>query len=254
MPFWSFTYFMDANSPSMEQMIFFHDHSMMMMISIILFLMLLNYYIISNNFLNFYMKENQLAETMWTITPMFMLIIIAIPSLRLLYLLEEIFWPDITMKIIGHQWYWSYELSNFEIIFDSFMNASHSQFNNWLHLDTDNSINLPLNSSLRLLVTSMDVIHAWTIQSLGVKTDAVPGRLNQINMFSSRPGKYFGQCSEICGMNHSFMPISLNITSMETFNKWMKIMLKSLCSLNKSLSLLSCKMQTCYSEYLKYPL
>nr|UXX50187.1 cytochrome c oxidase subunit 2 [Alectorobius capensis]UYB78199.1 cytochrome c oxidase subunit II [Alectorobius capensis] len=220
---WSNISFPNANSPMMEQLIFFHDHSMtiIILITIITLYMILN--IILNSFKSRMLMEGQEIEILWTIIPAIILIYIALPSLRLLYLMEESFSPSMSLKVIGHQWYWSYEYSDFNIEFDSFMIPNDLlNKNSFRLLDVDNRLVVPFNSSLRLLITSNDVIHSWTIPSLGVKVDAVPGRLNQISTQVNRPGLFFGQCSEICGANHSFMPISMEITSIKNFFTWMK--------------------------------
>nr|UNO56187.1 cytochrome c oxidase subunit 2 [Rhipicephalus turanicus] len=215
---WSQMSFSDMNSPIMEQMVFFHDHSMMiiLMITILTIYMITN--IMMNNLLSRSMMEGQEIEIIWTIIPAITLIFIAIPSLHLLYLTDETFNSQISIKILGHQWYWSYEYSDFNKEFDSFMiPESEMMKNSFRLLDTDNNLVIPINTNIKYLISSMDVIHSWTIPSLGIKMDAVPGRLNQSFSISSRPGLYYGQCSEICGTNHSFMPISLEITSMKNF-------------------------------------
>nr|QHQ98537.1 cytochrome oxidase subunit 2 [Macrocheles nataliae] len=220
---WSTISFPDANSPIMEQMIFFHDHSMiiLLIITILISYMMIN--IIVNPYQNRFLLENHYIETIWTIIPIFFLIFMALPSLHLLYLMEENFEPNLSIKIIGHQWYWSYELQNFNIEFDSFMiPTTELNKNNFRLLDVDNRLVIPFNSNIRFLISSFDVIHAWTIPSLGIKVDAIPGRLNQINTIAKRPGIFYGQCSEICGANHSFMPISLEITNLNNFKKWIK--------------------------------
>nr|UYX57279.1 cytochrome c oxidase subunit II [Rhipicephalus linnaei] len=215
---WSQMSFSDMNSPIMEQMVFFHDHSMM----IILMITILTIYMISNimmnNLLSRSMMEGQEIEIIWTIIPAITLIFIAIPSLHLLYLTDETFNSQISIKILGHQWYWSYEYSDFNKEFDSFMIPELEMTKNSFRLlDTDNNLVIPINTNIKYLISSMDVIHSWSIPSLGIKMDAVPGRLNQSFSISSRPGLYYGQCSEMCGANHSFMPISLEITSMNNF-------------------------------------
>nr|YP_010735457.1 cytochrome c oxidase subunit II [Rhipicephalus rutilus]WEI30791.1 cytochrome c oxidase subunit II [Rhipicephalus rutilus] len=215
---WSQMSFSDMNSPIMEQMVFFHDHSMMiiLMITILTIYMIIN--IMTNNLLSRSMMEGQEIEIIWTIIPAITLIFIAIPSLHLLYLTDETFNSQISIKILGHQWYWSYEYSDFNKEFDSFMIPELEMMKNSFRLlDTDNNLVIPVNTNIKYLISSMDVIHSWTIPSLGIKMDAVPGRLNQSFSISSRPGLYYGQCSEICGANHSFMPISLEITSMKNF-------------------------------------
>nr|YP_010535547.1 cytochrome c oxidase subunit II [Ornithodoros furcosus]UYB78316.1 cytochrome c oxidase subunit II [Ornithodoros furcosus]UYB78329.1 cytochrome c oxidase subunit II [Ornithodoros furcosus] len=220
---WNNLSFPNSNSPFMEQLIFFHDHSMtvIILITIITLYMIMN--IVYNSYSSRFLMEGQEIETLWTIIPAIILVYIALPSLRLLYLMEESFYPSISMKVIGHQWYWSYEYPDFNIEFDSFMiPMSEMSPATFRLLDTDNRIILPFNSNMRLLVTSADVIHSWTIPSLGIKMDAVPGRLNQISSLANRPGIYFGQCSEICGANHSFMPVSMEITSLTNFFNWIK--------------------------------
>nr|YP_009000427.1 cytochrome c oxidase subunit II [Otobius megnini]AHF21628.1 cytochrome oxidase c subunit 2 [Otobius megnini]UYB78407.1 cytochrome c oxidase subunit II [Otobius megnini] len=220
---WANISFPNSNSPVMEQLIFFHDHSMMIIILItsITLYMILN--IILNTFSYRFMMEGQEIETLWTIIPALILIYIALPSLRLLYLMEESFFPSISTKIIGHQWYWSYEYPDFNVEFDSFMIPSEELLNNNFRLlEVDNRFILPYNTNIRMMISSNDVIHSWTVPSLGLKMDAVPGRLNQISSFANRPGIFFGQCSEICGANHSFMPISLEICSLQNFLFWIK--------------------------------
>nr|WPS93627.1 cytochrome c oxidase subunit 2 [Rhipicephalus haemaphysaloides] len=215
---WSQMSFSDMNSPIMEQMVFFHDHSMMiiLMITILTIYMITN--IMTNNLLSRSMMEGQEIEIIWTIIPAITLIFIAIPSLHLLYLTDETFNSQMSIKILGHQWYWSYEYSDFNKEFDSFMIPEAEMMKNSFRLlDTDNNLIIPINTNIKYLISSMDVIHSWTIPSLGIKMDAVPGRLNQSFSISSRPGIYYGQCSEICGANHSFMPISLEITTMKNF-------------------------------------
>nr|YP_010329377.1 cytochrome c oxidase subunit II [Ixodes kuntzi]UNO53639.1 cytochrome c oxidase subunit 2 [Ixodes kuntzi] len=220
---WSNISFANSNSPIMEQMIFFHDHSMMiiLMITIITLYMIIN--ITMNSLTSRLLMEGQEIETIWTIIPAITLIFIALPSLRLLYMMDESFSPSLSIKILGHQWYWSYELSDFNIEFDSFMIPS-SELNNFSFrlLDVDNRLVIPFNSQIKFLISSSDVIHSWSIPSLGIKMDAIPGRLNQSFSISYRPGLFFGQCSEICGANHSFMPISVEITSPQNFIKWLK--------------------------------
>nr|YP_011002154.1 cytochrome c oxidase subunit II [Profenusa thomsoni]WPN89806.1 cytochrome c oxidase subunit II [Profenusa thomsoni] len=219
---WTNLYFQDAASPIMEQLMFFHDHAMIIMILIMMSILYLMSSMLLNKFIFKNFMNNQSVEMIWTVTPMFMLIFIAIPSIHLLYLSDEMNSPLITMKAIGHQWYWSYEYTDFKNLeFDSYMIQKDSmKMNSFRLLDVDNNVVLPLNTQLRVMVTSTDVIHSWTIPSLGKKIDAIPGRLNQINLLIKRPGLFFGQCSEICGTNHSFMPIVIESTPMIFFLKW----------------------------------
>nr|UYO79190.1 cytochrome c oxidase subunit II [Arctopsyche sp. XG-2022] len=219
---WSTLNFQNSSSPLMEQLLFFHDSMMIIITLITSFVLYLMISIWMNKLSNFNLLENQNIELIWTTLPSLFLIMIAMPSLHLLYLMDESQYSNITLKIIGHQWYWSYEYSDFNPIeFDSYMSSTLNH-NSFRLLDTDNRIILPFNTQIRALITSSDTIHAWTIPTLGVKADALPGRLNQISMFINRPGLFFGQCSEICGTNHSFMPISMEIINMTNFIKWVK--------------------------------
>lgn len=154
--------------------------------------------------------------------PIIVLIYIALPSLKILYLVEEIIKPFLTVKIIGHQWYWRYEYRDFEEInFDSFMLRDYN-IGNFRLLDVDSRIILPKGLNIRGLVRSLDVIHSWTLPSLGVKVDGIPGRLNQILISSLYFGLVYGQCSEICGINHRFIPIVLEVTNLKMFVNWIK--------------------------------
>nr|QAT19785.1 cytochrome c oxidase subunit 2 [Curculio sp. SZ-2019] len=212
----------DSASPLMEQLMFFHDHTLLILtiITILVSQMLIS--MLYNTFSHRFLLEGQLIEMIWTILPAIILITIALPSLRLLYILDEIQNPMITVKAIGHQWYWSYEYSDYKKIeFDSYMIPSNElKFFNFRLLDVDNRMILPYNSQIRIIVTSMDVIHSWTIPSMGVKIDGTPGRLNQSNLNMNRTGLFFGQCSEICGANHSFMPIVIESISPNNFINW----------------------------------
>nr|UYB78628.1 cytochrome c oxidase subunit II [Alectorobius rudis] len=222
---WSNISFPNSNSPIMEQLIFFHDHSMTIIILITFITLYMIFNIITNKYKSRSLMEGQEIEIIWTILPAVILIYIAFPSLRLLYLMEESFYPSTTIKIIGHQWYWSYEYSDFNIEMDSFMIPTTQMSNNSFRLlDVDNRLITPFNTNMRFLISSEDVIHSWTIPPLGIKMDAVPGRLNQISTMASRPGLFFGQCSEICGANHSFMPITMEVTTLKNFLHFIKSM------------------------------
>nr|AVY52170.1 cytochrome c oxidase subunit 2 [Lepidoptera sp. 1 TS-2018] len=212
----------NSASPLMEQIIFFHDHILIILIMITILVGYLMINLIFNKYTNRFLLEGQMIELIWTILPAITLIFIALPSLRLLYLLDELNNPLITLKSIGHQWYWSYEYSDFNNIeFDSYMIPMNEMSpNNFRLLDVDNRIILPMNNQIRIMVTATDVIHSWTIPSLGVKVDANPGRLNQTSFYINRPGIFFGQCSEICGANHSFMPIVIESISIKNFINW----------------------------------
>nr|YP_009141818.1 cytochrome c oxidase subunit II [Dendrolimus punctatus]AIQ80189.1 cytochrome c oxidase subunit II [Dendrolimus punctatus] len=219
---WSNLNLQNSASPLMEQIIFFHDHTLIILIMITILVGYLMINLFFNKYINRFLLEGQMIELIWTILPAITLIFIALPSLRLLYLLDELNNPLITLKSIGHQWYWSYEYSDFfNVEFDSYMIPSNElTLNGFRLLDVDNRIVLPLNNQIRIMVTATDVIHSWTVPALGVKVDANPGRLNQTNFFLNRPGLFFGQCSEICGANHSFMPIVIESVPINNFINW----------------------------------
>nr|YP_010411458.1 cytochrome c oxidase subunit II [Sambus femoralis]URN73104.1 cytochrome c oxidase subunit II [Sambus femoralis] len=213
---------LDSSSPLMEQLIFFHDHALSILLMITILVGYLLVELLFNKNINRFLLEGQNIEFIWTILPAVTLIFIALPSLQLLYLIDEMKNPLISIKSIGHQWYWSYEYSDFtNIEFDSYMMPPKMMENHQFRLlEVDNRIILPYNTQVRMIVTATDVIHSWTIPSLGVKIDATPGRLNQIGFIINRSGLYFGQCSEICGTNHSFMPIVLESVSPKNFLNW----------------------------------
>nr|YP_010988767.1 cytochrome c oxidase subunit II [Paranaspides williamsi]WOR81137.1 cytochrome c oxidase subunit II [Paranaspides williamsi] len=219
---WNYLGFQDSTSPLMEQLMFFHDHTMVILILITSMVGYMMTSLFFNKLVNRFLLEGQTIEIIWTILPAIILICIALPSLRLLYLLDEVNSPAVTLKTIGHQWYWSYEYSDFlDLEFDAYMIPSNEMnLSNFRLLDVDNRTILPINTQIRVLISAADVIHSWTVPSLGVKADAVPGRLNQVSFFINRPGIFFGQCSEICGANHSFMPIVIEALPSDNFLDW----------------------------------
>ena len=174
-----------------------------------------------------YLNHGTLIELIWTVTPALILIAIAFPSFRLLYLLDEVISPTITIKVVGHQWYWSYEYSDYinvsgeSIEFDSYMIPdSDLELGQFRLLDVDNKVVIPTDTHIRLIVTGADVIHSFAVPSLGLKIDAVPGRLNQTSMLAERTGTFYGQCSEICGVYHGFMPIAIEAVSIQDYLAW----------------------------------
>lgn len=211
-------------SPLIEQLIFFHDHTLLILLLITLIVGYLIIILFFNKYTNRYLLHGQTIEIIWTIMPAIILLFIAFPSLRLLYLLDEINEPIITLKTIGHQWYWRYEYSDFtNLEFDSYIIPTNEISNEIFRLlDVDNRIILPINAQIRILISAADVIHSWTIPAIGVKVDGTPGRLNQSNFTINRPGLFFGQCSEICGANHRFIPIVIERVPHITFIKWIK--------------------------------
>nr|AIY62129.1 cytochrome c oxidase subunit 2 [Neotermes sp. A TB-2014] len=219
---WANMNLQDSASPIMEQLISFHDHTLMIILMILTTVAYMMTTLAINKNTNRFVLEGQMIEMAWTMLPAVILVFIAMPSLRLLYLMDEIQSPTLTLKAIGHQWYWSYEYSDFiKVEFDAYMTPQDSEDKSMFRLlDTDNHTVLPMNSFIRMIITAADVLHSWTVPSLGVKTDATPGRLNQCSFLINRPGLLYGQCSEICGANHSFMPIVIESVSANTFINW----------------------------------
>ena len=220
--YWGQLIFQDAASPIILQLISFHDHTLIILTLVMSVVSYAIYVIIINSLTNRYLIEAQQIETIWTIVPAIILVFLALPSLRLLYLTDEVRNPSLTLKAIGHQWYWRYEYTDFsDIEIDSYMvPTSDLSPGEYRLLEVDNRIVLPIQIEIRVLVTAADVIHAWTIPALGVKVDAVPGRLNQLGFTINNPGVFYGQCSEICGANHSFMPICVEVVNLKSFTNW----------------------------------
>ena len=184
-----------------------------------------------NNVININLLENQKLESIWIIFPSLILLKIGIPSLYLLYITDDVIRSSLSLKVHAHQWYWGYEYTDFwpedfdsSIEFNSYIiPEAEIRLGDIRLLDTDIRPVLPYLIQIRVLITRLDVLHSWTVPSLGVKADANPGRLNQVKFYSYQPGVYYGQCSEICGANHSFMPISLEFIKIENFLNWVFI-------------------------------
>nr|YP_010490411.1 cytochrome c oxidase subunit II [Glyptelasma gigas]UWM12897.1 cytochrome c oxidase subunit II [Glyptelasma gigas] len=219
---WSQLGFQDSASPLMEELILFHDHSMLILTMVTSLVGYIIFTLFNNNLLDRFLLQGNIIEIIWTFVPAILLISIALPSLHLLYLMDEYDNPSITIKSMGHQWYWSYEYSDFlNLEFESYMVPTKELNTEQFRLiEVDNRMIIPINAYIRILVSSTDVIHSWTVPALSMKADAVPGRLNQLTFLVNRPGLFFGQCSEICGANHSFMPIVVEATTMPTFLNW----------------------------------
>lgn len=210
MPIWINLYTQDSLSPVMEHLKFFHDHSIIVVISLsFMFFILILFSTFNKKFNHFYL-ESQLIEFFWTFAPSLILIFLAIPSIKILYLLEEQVKPLLSVKITGYQWFWGYEYfrgkNNSFNGFEANILKTNKTFK---LLETSNNVVLPYAIPVRLLVTSKDVIHSWAIPSICTKIDAIPGRINQTTTTINRPGLLVGQCSEICGSGHSFIPIYL---------------------------------------------
>nr|AAN06602.1 cytochrome oxidase subunit II [Sapajus cay] len=212
----------NATSPIMEELIAFHDHTLMIIFLISSLVLYIISLMLTTKLTHTSTMNAQEIEMIWTILPAIILIMIALPSLRILYMTDEFNKPYFTLKAIGHQWYWSYEYSDYEgLIFESYiMPTYYLQPGEFRLLEVDNRTTLPMEADIRMLITSQDVLHSWAVPSLGVKADAIPGRLNQAMLTSMRPGLFYGQCSEICGSNHSFMPIVLEFIYFQDFEVW----------------------------------
>lgn len=246
--------FQDPATPVMEGIIYFNNQLMFLMILIACFVGWMLYRslsVFSASSSNELAPENfthsTLLEVVWTISPALILMVIGLPSFALLYSMDEIVDPSITLKVVGHQWYWSYEYSDYvsdvaEYSHDSLSEVKSINFDSYMIpeedlsipkpystgkggkvfrlLEVDNRVVLPVNTHIRVLVTGADVLHSWAVPSLGVKVDSCPGRLNIVNLFIKREGVFYGQCSEICGVNHGFMPIVVQSVSLEEYISW----------------------------------
>ncbi|KAG5354288.1 cytochrome c oxidase subunit 2 (mitochondrion) [Yarrowia sp. C11] len=225
-------YFQDSAAPTMDGIIELHDIVMfyivvtIVLVSYLLFVIIKNF---SNDHISYkYLTHGTTLEIVWTIFPVIILLFIAFPSFILLYLCDEVIDPAMTIKAIASQWYWTYEYSDFigetgEIVqFDSYIVPTDMLENGQLRmLDVDARIVVPTNTHLRFIVTSRDVIHDFALPSLGIKCDATPGRLNQVSALLQRESVYYGQCSELCGVLHSSMPIALEAVSIDKFLSWL---------------------------------
>lgn len=216
----------DGGSTGMEEMAGFHDQVMFVVVVISIgVLWMITRGIIGGRY-NRYLSEGTAVEIIWTIIPGIILIWIAIPSLRLLYIMDEIVETGVTIKVVGNQWYWTYEYGDYEeghIKYDSYMIPTDELQPGGLRLlEVDNRMVVPVNVPIRLMVTASDVLHSFAIPSMGIKMDGVPGRLNQTGIYIKRPGIFYGQCSEICGANHSFMPIVMEAVTMGKYIEWIK--------------------------------
>lgn len=226
-------YFQDTASPQMEALTELHDN-IMFYLFIILFavgwiMVSLIRSFVKNKISNKYINHGTLIELVWTVSPALILILIAFPSFKLLYLMDEVTDPNLTIFAEGHQWYWSYQYPDFlsddneELEFDSYLVPESDLEEGQLRmLEVDNRVILPEITHTRVIVSSGDVIHSYACPSLGVKCDAYPGRLNQFSVLANREGTFFGQCSEICGILHSSMPIVIESVSLEKYLSWLQ--------------------------------
>jgi cytochrome c oxidase subunit 2 len=228
-------YFQDSASPQMEALIELHNNIMYYLVGILISVGWVQGAII-NNFRssrsaisNKYLNHGTLIELIWTITPALILVLIAFPSFKLLYLMDEVTDPSLSVVAEGHQWYWSYEYPDFLtsdgdfIEFDSYLvPESDLEKGSLRMLEVDNRVILPEITHTRFILTAADVIHSFAIPALGIKCDAYPGRLNQFSVLINRLGTFYGQCSEICGILHSSMPIVLDSIPLGNFLTWLR--------------------------------
>jgi cytochrome c oxidase subunit 2 len=223
--------FQDPATPSAEGMSFFYNSMSLYLIIIAVSVFWMLYICIfkfnsSVNSFSSNFTHSSFLEIIWTVIPTISLLVLSTPSFTLLYSLEELTESVLTLKIIGHQWYWSYEYSDYgstSIKFDSYMlSLSDLYLGAFRLLEVDNRVYLPINTYIRLLISAADVLHCWTIPAFGLKVDACPGRLSQAFLFLNREGTYYGQCSEICGVNHGFMPIVVVGVTVDNYFDWLK--------------------------------
>lgn len=224
--------FQDAATPNAEGIHELYDHIMyylaliLGLVSYILYVIIKDYK--NNTFAYKYIKHGQTLEIIWTIFPAVILLLIAFPSFILLYLCDEVLTPAMTVKVVGLQWYWKYEYSDFvsetgeTVEYESYVIPEDMLEEGQLRLlDTDTSIVVPVDTHIRFVVTAADVIHDFAIPSLGIKVDATPGRLNQVSALIQREGVFYGQCSELCGLGHANMPIKIEAVSLPKFLEWL---------------------------------
>ena len=220
--------FQKAGSGHMEDIVWFHDYMLLPIITgITVFVLFLVIYACirfraSRNPVASTTTHNTFIEVIWTLVPCLILILIAVPSFKVLYEQDEIPPADVTIKAVGYQWYWGYEYPDENIIFDSYMIEDKDlQPGQPRLLTVDNEIFVPVNKVVKVLITANDVLHAWSLPSFGVKRDAVPGRINETWFKADRTGTFYGQCSELCGVKHAFMPITVNVVSQDEYDAWL---------------------------------
>lgn len=219
--------FQDAHSSLMEEMVTFHDFLLYLIFAISIFVLALMLYTIyrfseKRNPNPSRTTHNTLIEVLWSVIPIFILVVIGLFSLPLLFNSDDSVDADITIKAIGRQWYWSYEYPDHgDFTFDSFMVPDDEIKGDQVRLlSTDENLVLPVGKKIRVLVTSSDVLHAFAMPALGAKIDAVPGRTNELWFDIDEPGMYYGQCSELCGSGHAFMPIAIQAVTEAEFDAW----------------------------------
>lgn len=241
-------FFQDPATPSMEGILYFNQHLSFLLIIIVIFVgwllfFTVYFFIERHNSQSSKFVHSKELEILWTSIPALILLILSVPSFTLLYSMDELSTPGVTLKVLGHQWFWSYEISDFSrevitacipkgfnikfasymVVFDELLFSMQSGKVGYRLLETDKRVILPIKTHIRLMVSAADVLHSWTVPSFGLKVDACPGRLNQANLFIKRSGLFFGQCSEICGVNHGFMPIAVLAVPLSIFKKFVDV-------------------------------
>ena len=221
--------FQKSASETMSDIVWFHDYMLLPVITAITVFVL---FLIAYACIRFRASKNKEASTtshntfievIWTLVPCLILIVLAVPSFKVLYSQDEIPKADVTIKAIGYQWYWGYEYPDENIIFDSYMIEEKDLKEGQPRLlSVDNEVYVPVNKVVKVMITANDVLHAWALPSFGVKRDAVPGRINETWFKADRVGTFYGQCSELCGIKHAFMPITVNVVSQEEYNQWLE--------------------------------
>jgi len=220
--------FQDPASDGMRDIVNFHNNLLLpIIIAISVFVLFLMVYACirfraSRNPNPSKTTHNVTVEILWTLIPCLILIVMAVPSFKILYKQDTIPKADVTVKAIGYQWYWGYEYPDENIIFDSYMVDDKDLKENQPRLLTvDNEIYVPVNKVIKVMITANDVLHAWALPSFGVKRDAVPGRINETWFKADRTGTFYGQCSELCGIKHAYMPITVNVVTEEEYSQWL---------------------------------
>ena len=221
--------FQKSASQGMNDIVWFHDYMLLPVITAITVFVL---FLIAYTCIRFRASRNKEASTtshnttievLWTLIPCLILIVLAVPSFKVLYSQDEIPKADVTIKAIGYQWYWGYEYPDENIIFDSYMiDEKDLKEGQPRLLAVDNEVYVPVNKVVKVMITANDVLHAWALPSFGVKRDAVPGRINETWFKADRTGTFYGQCSELCGIKHAFMPITVNVVSEDEYNQWLE--------------------------------
>ena len=220
--------FQDSASQSMTEIVSFHNNILLpIIIAISVFVLFLMIYTCirfraSKNPNPSKTTHNVAVEVLWTLIPCLILIVMAVPSFKILYKQDTIPKVDVTVKAVGYQWYWGYEYPDENIIFESYMIKEEELKENQPRLLTvDNEVVVPVNKVVKVLITANDVLHAWALPSFGVKRDAVPGRINETWFKAEKVGTYYGQCSELCGIQHAFMPITVRVVTDEEYAIWL---------------------------------